>query len=120
MRTISWMCCALVAAIVLQSCTSFTLTDANQFQKGISEATVLGKVSKSPKEMFTISLKSDPSRSFRVLLFRLSLGSTVADYITVFEKDQLFYWGHPYEFNRYPDPLYNEIGTLVEEKKKQS
>lgn len=119
MRPLWYACCALAAAFLLQSCTSFTLTDANLFQKGISEATVLDKVSKGPEELFSISLKSDPSRSFRVLLFKLTLGSTDADYITVFEKDKLLYWGHPYEFNRYPDPLYNEIGTLVEEKKKE-
>lgn len=120
MRMISRLCCALAVAVVLQSCAAFTLSDANLFQKGLSEATVLGKVSKGPKKMFAISLKSDPSRSFRVLLFKLTLGSTDADYIAVFENDKLFYWGHPYEFNRYPDPLYNEIGTLVEEKKKES
>lgn len=119
MRTTVRLCGILIITIVLQSCTSFTLTDANLFQKGMSEAKVLDDVSKSPEEMFPISLKSDPSRSFRVLLFKLKLGSTDADYIAVFEQDKLFYWGHPYEFNRYPDPVMNEIGTLVEEKKKE-
>jgi hypothetical protein len=40
-------------------------------------------------------------------------GGISGDYYLVFKDSKLMYWGYPYEFNRYPDPIYNELGAAV-------
>jgi len=104
-----------VFCLTLLSCTSFSLYDANRLQKGMSVQTVSDLVSKSPKNTYTIHLKSEPNATLTVMSFDMKSGGTTSDYFAVFENDQLLYWGYPYEFNRYPDPRMNEIGKAAVE-----
>lgn len=106
-----------LVAVLLQACGGFSINDSNMFQKGMPEVQVLELSTRSPKDIYTINLKSDPSRAFKVLLFDLQLGDITADYLAVFENDKLLYWGYPYEFNRHPDPLLNEISRVALEKR---
>jgi len=99
-----------IVTVVLTSCSSFELSDANKLQKGMSPSTVLNTVSKGPDRVFDISIPSRPNMKYTIYMFTLKLGGITADYIAAFNDDKLLYWGHPYEFNRYPDPVINEIG----------
>jgi hypothetical protein len=98
------------AAILLASCSSFELSDANKLQKGMTTEQVLNTVSKGPDNIFDIRIPSRPSMQYTIYQFTLKLGGIKADYLAAFNDDKLLYWGHPYEFNRYPDPVINEIG----------
>lgn len=99
-----------IVALVLTSCSSFELSDANKLQKGMTTAQVLNTVSKGPDNIFDIRIPSRPNVQYTIYQFTLKLGGITADYLAAFNDDKLLYWGHPYEFNRYPDPVINEIG----------
>ena len=71
---------------------------------------VVSLSSKNPKLNFTINLPSN-RMSYRVLMFRINTGNLESDYFAVFTDNKLMYWGHPYEFKRYPDPIVQEIGN---------
>ena len=47
------------------------------------------------------------------MVFDLKLVGIRADYMAIFDRDRLLYWGHPYEFNRHPDALINELGAAA-------
>lgn len=108
-----WRIVITVVSVVLFSCAAFDLADANKLQKGMSAATVLDLVSKGPSKTFPISLPNEGGRKLEVMAFNLKNAGVEADYYAVFENDKLIYWGYPYEFNRYPDVRYNEIGRLA-------
>lgn len=103
----------LVLALLMFGCSAFTLSDTNRLVKGMSVDQVLGVVSKGPEDEFNVNVPSDPRTTFHVLLFELKHGGVSGNYYLVFKDDKLFYWGYPYEFNRYPDPTYNELGEAV-------
>lgn len=103
----------VILALVCASCTSFNMGDANRLRKGMSPDMVLGLVSKGPRTTVTFTIPSEPRSRFSAQVYDLALGSAKADYYAVFENDKLIYWGHPYEFNRYPDPRMNEIGAAA-------
>ena len=76
-------------------------------------------VHKGPQKEFFISIKSDEKTKYLAQVFEIDLGSYSALYLAVYSDDKLLYWGYPYEFNRHPDPLLNEIGkTAVAEYEK--
>ncbi len=102
-----------LAVLFLASCSSFELSDANKLQKGMTSAQVLNTVSKGPDKTFDIRIPSRPNMQYTIYQFTLKLGGITADYVAAFSDDKLLYWGHPYEFNRYPDPVINEIGREV-------
>lgn len=108
----TWFAIAVTGAL-MASCTSFTVANANKFQKGMSPSQVEDIASKGPKKTVAFTLPSEPSATFKALVFSLSIGSATADYYAVFEDEKLLYWGHPYEFNRYPDPRMNAIGMAA-------
>lgn len=103
----------MLGALFLASCSSFELSDANKLQKGMTTAQVLNTVSKGPDDIFDIHISSRPNVQYTIYKFTLKLGGITADYLAAFNDDKLLYWGHPYEFNRYPDPEINEIGREV-------
>jgi hypothetical protein len=109
MRTVVW----IIVTLAVIGCSAFTLSDTNKLTKGMSVEHVLGVVSKGPVDEFDINLPSDPRTTLHVLQFNLKNGGTSGDYYLVFKDDKLMYWGYPYEFNRYPDPTFNEIGAEV-------
>lgn len=103
----------VVYSLVCVSCTSFNMADANRLSKGMTPDMVLGLVSKGPRTTVTFTIPSEPRTTFTAQVSDLALGSAKADYYAVFEEGELVYWGHPYEFNRYPDPRMNEIGAAA-------
>lgn len=109
----------IVLAITLASCAKFTLSDSNKIQKGMAPAQVNDIVSKGPEKEFMMSIYTAPSKKYFVQVYDIQVGSYNSDYFAVYENDKLLYWGYPYEFNRHPDPLLNEIGkTAVAEYEK--
>ncbi|MCX6139661.1 MAG: hypothetical protein NTX15_02330 [Candidatus Kapabacteria bacterium] len=104
-----------IASTLIVSCSSFNVADANKFQKGMSPEQVEGIASNGPKKTVTFKLPAESTSTFTALVFDLSIGSASADYFAVFENNKLLYWGHPYEFNRYPDSRMNAIGKAAVE-----
>lgn len=104
---------AFTLVLISTSCTTFGLGDANKLQVGMSAATVTDLVSKGPKKSFDFTVVALPGNTFKAMVFDLTLGSTNAEYYAVFKNDELYYWGHPYEFNRHPDPNINAVGKAA-------
>lgn len=103
----------LTLLFICTSCTTFGLSDANKLQMGMSATTVEDLVSKGPKKTFDFTVVALPGSTFKAMVFDLALGSTKAEYYAVFKNDGLYYWGHPYEFNRHPDPNINAVGKAA-------
>jgi len=99
--------------IVLSACAAFNLGNANRFQKGMTPDQVESIASKGPKKVVEFTIASIPAETFTAMVFDLALGSTAADYYAVFRNGKLYYWGHPYEFNRHPDKELNMIGQAA-------
>jgi hypothetical protein len=77
------------------------------------------KVSKGPISEFDMSIYSAPSKKYFVQVYSIHTGGYNSDYFAVYENGKLLYWGYPYEFNRHPDAMLNEIGrTAVAEYEK--
>jgi hypothetical protein len=103
----------MIVILSITGCAHFSITDTNKLYKGMNVASVLQVVSKGPVDEFDITSPSDPSIVFHVLHFDMHQGGISGDYYLVFKDSKLMYWGYPYEFNRYPDPIYNELGAAV-------
>ncbi len=109
----------LVLTFTFTSCVRFSLGDANKIQKGMTSSEVNGIVSKGPVKDFMMTIYSSPSKKYFVQVYDIHVGNYNSDYFAVYENEKLLYWGYPYEFNRHPDPLLNEIGkTAVAEYEK--
>lgn len=104
----------LILIALAPGCVRFTITDTNKFYKGMSATKVLESVPIKPTDEFNIKVPSDPNTLFYVLQFDLHHGGIAADYFLLFKGPKLLYWGYPYEFNRYPDPVLNEIGAELQ------
>ncbi len=102
-----------VLGVVLVACSAFNLGDANRFQRGMSPAQVESIASKGPKVVVDFTVPSIPRDTFQVMVFDLALGSAAAEYYAVFRNGKLYYWGHPYEFNRHMDSEMNAIGAAA-------
>ncbi len=96
-------------------CTAFTVGDANKLRRGMTPDAVETLVSKGPRLTVDFEVPSLAGERFTTMVFDLALGTTAADYYAVFRGGKLYYWGHPYEFNRYPDPEMNAIGKAAVE-----
>jgi len=103
----------ILSTVILVGCTSFSLSDTNKLYKGMTVEQVLKVVSKGPVDVYDITIPSEPSTKYHVQLFDLKHGGVNGEYYLVYKDDALMYWGYPHEFNRYPDPVYNEIGQSV-------
>lgn len=116
-------------SVVFVSCatSSMGLADTNRLQKGMTSAKVQEVLSVDPKSTVTFAVPKGSNTTIVAMVFSMVVGSTndsfiaintskpKADYFVVFENDKLLYWGHPYEFNRHPDPRLNEIGRIAVE-----
>ncbi|NQW29839.1 MAG: hypothetical protein HQ472_04940 [Ignavibacteria bacterium] len=103
----------LTITLFTVSCSTFSYIEVNKLRKGMKVEEVNSFVAISPKKSFEISLPSDASKKFSVREYFLTLGTIYADFYMVFQDDKLIYWGFPYEFNRFPDPMINEIGATA-------
>lgn len=104
-----------------------SLAEANRLQKGMTSANVTEVLSVEPRQTVTFTVPQGSNNTIIALVFEMSVSRTSSDfsslfvskpksdYIAVFENDKLLYWGHPYEFNRHPDPRLNEIGRIAVE-----
>lgn len=111
MRTLTARVLLLViTATVLHGCKQFSLADANVLQKGMQAGAVLAVVAKGPQDSYEITLPSDTTMRFHVMVFRMHVGNSKGDYYAAFRNDSLFYWGYPYEWNRHPDSIIREVG----------
>lgn len=104
-----------IALCGLAACTAFTVGDANKLRRGMTPEAVETLVSKGPRRTVDFEVPSLAGERFTTMVFDLALGTTAADYYAVFRNGKLYYWGHPYEFNRYPDPEMNAIGKAAVE-----
>ncbi len=116
-------------SLLFVSCASSTmsLSEANRLQKGMTSASVSEVLSVEPRQTVTFAVPQGSNNTIIAMVFEMSVGRTSSDfsslfvskpksdYIAVFENDKLLYWGHPYEFNRHPDPRLNEIGRIAVE-----
>lgn len=108
-----------VCTIILTSCNHITINDVNNIQKGMSRTQVQTIVSTKAVKEFTIALSSRPDSRYFIQVFSFFVEEYQSDYFIVYENEKLLYWGYPYEFNRHPDPLLNDIGkTAVAEYEK--
>lgn len=103
----------ILCLTILTGCSTFGLGDANKFRMGMTPEAVESIVSKGPKKSFDFTVVAIPGNSFKAMVFDLTLGSTNAEYYAVFRNNELYYWGHPYEFNRHPDPSINAVGKAA-------
>ncbi|MBC8124712.1 MAG: hypothetical protein H7X70_03160 [Candidatus Kapabacteria bacterium] len=118
-----------MTSLLIVSCatSSMGLADSNRLQKGMTSAMVQEVLSVEPKQTVTFKVPQGSNNTIIAMVFDMSVGHTSSgfwtlfvgkpksDYFAVFENDVLLYWGHPYEFNRHPDPRLNEIGKLAVE-----
>jgi len=114
MKKLLILVASVTVMITAQSCSVFTLADANTLQKGMSSAEVLSIVSKGPRETLV-----NASKNLEVQVFQMTIGSYKADYIAAYKSGKLLYWGYPYEFARHNNPEIVEIGTWAVEELKR-
>lgn len=103
----------LIVVVIVGSCTAFELGNANSFSRGMTKEQVLDIANQGPRKTAEFTVNAAPGDQFTVMLFDLALGTTAADYFSVFRNGKLMYWGHPFEFNRHADPLINAIGEAA-------
>ncbi|HRE57760.1 MAG TPA: hypothetical protein PLW09_08045 [Candidatus Kapabacteria bacterium] len=116
--------CILFCTISLLSCFSnpkISIYELKELQKGMVYSEVVSRVRKKPVNEFEIRLNSSPSNKYFILVYEiqgsqgfLGVGRGYdSDYFAVFKNDTLMYMGYPFDMNRHPDTLLNEIGTTA-------
>lgn len=105
----------LSIAVVATSCRSYSFTEADMINKGMTASTVLSLTSMRPTADVPFSVPGHTTSDYRVIMFPQVIGSNSADFYIVFESDKVIYWGHPYEFKRHPDQTLNDIGKAAYE-----
>ncbi len=100
-------------AFTLVSCSIFTQGEANKLVMGISPEAAKEMVSDVPHDEFEFTVMSIPNDKFLAIEYIMALGTSRTPFFLVFRNNKLFYWGFPYEFNRYPDAEMNAIGRAL-------
>lgn len=105
-----------VVALSITSCYRFTRYDTYKITNGMLKSRVVDTIGIDPDKELLIDVSADPNSRYEVLNFTVSAIGTEGIYLLAFKNDSLYYWGYPYEFNRHPSPILNEIGKAAYKK----
>ena len=106
----------LVVLIALVSCIPvLTLSDVAKLRKGMTIEEVKSVSEIDPEYELTFNKPELGDIDYKVLVYELSSGAHKSDYLYIFEKNKLLFWGYPQEFAKSNSQLYNKIGKLAVE-----
>ncbi len=105
----------IILSVILSSCMTLSSYEVTEVSKEMSFPQVYSFLSGFEKRAFYVKVSSSAQHEYFVEAYRAGYHPNYYDYFVAYEDKKVFFWGHPYEFNRHENPLINEIGLKAME-----